>query len=426
MGNFNIKFQLRYSVIVNFYVGKNSIVNFRNNAMGNDLALSINKWHHMEFDRKDDVITIKVDGKIVKTAKNDQTLFSIKVYNSNRSVQIKDFHITEEEFSQDLYSEDVASESIKNLENKVNELSEELREFKSLFPNSQKRYDVIIDSYNNLFNTLFLDYELKPRPFLKNIQELNNQILVFFDNVCKKHNLQWWLDFGNLLGAVRHENYVPWDDDLDVAMLRKDYNKFNDVIQHELEINNVENIKLSYRTVHINNVQSIGFLQILYVNKGIYLTNFDVFAYDYIDSKPKNIDDLFENARIKFNEDIVAGLTMDEVYKNYYENMNLSFEPQKYLMHGVDGSCGPHHLYKLKLFDSDKIFPLKQIKFGELDAWAPNDPDYYLKMIYGNYFWIPKNLRYKSRMERLRHVDNIAGIFEEAANKLKKVNENFE
>ena len=278
---------------------------------------------------------------------------------------------------------------------------------------------------NNLLNTLYLDYDLKPKPFLKNIQELNNQLLIFFSNVCEKYELDWWIDYGTLLGAVRHGYYVPWDDDVDVALMRKDYNKFNDVIQSELTQNNLDHFRLNYRKVFIDDVLSIGFLQILCVNRGLYLTNFDVFAYDYIKTVPKNLDDLFEQSRIKFNEDIVAGLNMEDVFKNYYKNMDLSFDSQKYIMPGVDGSCGPKNLYDVKLFESEKIFPLKSTKFGDIDVKVPNNSDYYLKTYYGNYFWIPKNLRYKSRMERLRHVKDIVNIFEEPIIKLRECNENF-
>ena len=44
-----------------------------------------------------------------------------------------------------------------------------------------------------------------------------------FEKVCKKHNLKYYLFYGSLLGAVRHHGFIPWDDDFDVAMPRKDY-----------------------------------------------------------------------------------------------------------------------------------------------------------------------------------------------------------
>lgn len=52
------------------------------------------------------------------------------------------------------------------------------------------------------------------------------EMLYQYDQVCRKHNLTYYLIYGSLLGAVRHKGFIPWDDDLDVAMPRADYEKF--------------------------------------------------------------------------------------------------------------------------------------------------------------------------------------------------------
>ena len=48
-------------------------------------------------------------------------------------------------------------------------------------------------------------------------------ILVAIDKVCKEHNLHYYLVFGTMLGAVRHKGFIPWDDDIDIAMPRPEY-----------------------------------------------------------------------------------------------------------------------------------------------------------------------------------------------------------
>lgn len=61
------------------------------------------------------------------------------------------------------------------------------------------------------------------------IEELKQIQLEILDDVtafCKENNLKFWIDWGTLLGAVRHKGYIPWDDDVDASMLREDYDRF--------------------------------------------------------------------------------------------------------------------------------------------------------------------------------------------------------
>lgn len=69
---------------------------------------------------------------------------------------------------------------------------------------------------------------------LKKIQQVQLDILLEFDRVAKKHNIPYQLFAGTLLGSIRHEGFIPWDDDIDIAILREDYDRFLAVANEEM------------------------------------------------------------------------------------------------------------------------------------------------------------------------------------------------
>ena len=59
-------------------------------------------------------------------------------------------------------------------------------------------------------------------------------VLGEIDRICEKHNIAYFADWGTLLGTVRHAGFIPWDDDFDIAMKRRDYELFLEVSKTEL------------------------------------------------------------------------------------------------------------------------------------------------------------------------------------------------
>jgi len=83
---------------------------------------------------------------------------------------------------------------------------------------------------------------------LRRMQKKMLEILDAFDEICRKHNINYWLACGTLLGARRHGGFIPWDDDLDVYILQSDYKKVVSVLKEELP----ENFKLQTRETDKN------------------------------------------------------------------------------------------------------------------------------------------------------------------------------
>ena len=57
------------------------------------------------------------------------------------------------------------------------------------------------------------------------------EVLNVIDEICSKHHITWYADNGTLLGAVRHGGYIPWDDDVDICMMRDDFMRFREIVE---------------------------------------------------------------------------------------------------------------------------------------------------------------------------------------------------
>ncbi len=84
------------------------------------------------------------------------------------------------------------------------------------------------------FDQLFPDNRETGETRLRQCQLVMLRMLKIFDYICKKYSIQYFLTGGSLLGAVRHQGFIPWDDDLDLGMTRENYEKFVEYAVPEL------------------------------------------------------------------------------------------------------------------------------------------------------------------------------------------------
>lgn len=126
---------------------------------------------------------------------------------------------------------------------------------------------------------------------LKVLQNYVYGIFVEFDRVCRKLDIKYSMEGGTLLGAVKYKDFVPWDDDIDVIMLREEYEKFLKLAPAELDnkfflqsYNNVLEFPLNYAKLCLNGsrIYNYCYSHLKNMNHGIFI---DIFPIDNVEPK---------------------------------------------------------------------------------------------------------------------------------------------
>ena len=158
---------------------------------------------------------------------------------------------------------------------------------------------------------------------LEEIQSIELEILEYIDDICKKNDIKYFLDFGTLLGAVRHKGFIPWDDDTDVSLARDQYDKLHSILEKE----NHPRFKLiSYKTCkhypfpyfRVYDVRTYREHSLRY--KDFQLgTCVDFFAYDGFTTNQKDIKNiLWYNYQRKFSVYSFEGIkNKNSFFKNF-------------------------------------------------------------------------------------------------------------
>ncbi|MCL2016586.1 MAG: LicD family protein [Defluviitaleaceae bacterium] len=103
------------------------------------------------------------------------------------------------------------------------------------FNKLREKFNLIPPKHDAAMNIRLIDYSTSDQARLDKLHNIQMEMVDEFIEICDKHNLKYYLYGGTLLGAVRHGGFIPWDDDIDIVMLRDDYEKFAELCKTELD-----------------------------------------------------------------------------------------------------------------------------------------------------------------------------------------------
>ena len=221
---------------------------------------------------------------------------------------------------------------------------------------------------------------------IRDIQLANLALLKELDYVCKQNGLTYWLDGGTLLGAVRHKGFIPWDDDIDVAMLREDYEKIMDAF-----CKSSQNPDIFAGYVRDKNNNYIIKIQ----HKKCPHLFVDIFPWDNYGKCLSDDEQLKKTLEIKqirqgfktskLSDDDLKVQLSETMKKEILSNKN---DKEANYVWGIDYN----HQWKNWFTRYEVLHPLKTINFEGIDFPCLNNPDAFLTRLYGDYMAYPKKI----------------------------------
>lgn len=224
---------------------------------------------------------------------------------------------------------------------------------------------------------------------LRMLQRADAALLKLVVEKLDSAGLAYWLGFGTLLGAVRHGGFIPWDDDVDICMLRDDYVKAETVLANAFP---AEKGLVVVRSEVIRVVLRGTPCQV------------DIFPYDRI--RMPNLDSATLEKLWTMKKELGADLRYDwdrldldwkvlgEIEQlgldDRAEKLRSAFSgPESVICRGIEVGVEQQIFY----LRDDEIIPVKNIRFEGLEFKSPANADAYLKKLYGDYMAFPKAMR---------------------------------
>lgn len=259
----------------------------------------------------------------------------------------------------------------------------------------------------------------------EDIEEIQKMLLDVMEDVafvCKKYQLTYTLCGGSALGAIRHKGYIPWDEDLDLCMPRKDYDQFEEKFLQEFSekywIQNVKTSKkydLSFMKIRVKGTRFMELFDPEEEKAGLFI---DIFPLEntYDSAFKRRIHGTISEAllficscvRIRSKKDkILQYLGNDGLGKvvriktaiggffSFFSLHKWLMITEKFLARNKDENSkyvmipsGRGHYFG-EIYTRESFFPAKEIQFEDRVFMIQNNPDEYLTTMYGNYMVIP-------------------------------------
>lgn len=236
---------------------------------------------------------------------------------------------------------------------------------------------------------------------LRRLQLRMLSILKTVTSIADKHNIPYWISGGTLLGAIRHQGFIPWDDDIDIELLKPDYDKLIKILGKELpddlylQTPSEKGYRLLFSKVRDKNsrIEEHEDELDVFAQKGIYI---DIFPEELSYRKLKNVVDFFYGRAYRR---IKRGRQFKSIKYFCEYTISLFLYPIGYvLMWIARGIChitkptNMLHSYGIgnsSNHDVSYVLPTSRVIFENYSFSAPGNPHLYLKNQYGNYMSIP-------------------------------------
>lgn len=332
---------------------------------------------------------VEVEGKYVNEAKggrkivkiNDEKYMSEIICDLSEQDFKNNFIVSLKEFLSRIYSLSINNDTHYLLK---------LFGFKIRFPKSEFKKKQQANPYYYYKNNNIDITTIPPATGqIRNIQLANLALLKELDYVCKQNSLNYWIDFGTLLGAIRHKGFIPWDDDIDTSMMRDDYNKLV-----ELFAKSSRNSDIYAEQTYLGKSQTL----IKVKHKKCPSLFVDVFPHDFSNMILTEEERYIQTKQlIKIRRHLTRNRFLNNTKKilSSIESLNKKRIPEL-TIDKSDIQCGLDYFYTepVWFYPYDMIFPLKTIEFEGFQAMCINQPEKYMSEIFGDYMSYPKKIGY--------------------------------